>query len=73
MTKRASRLAHFQGAYRLGHTAAFCDEAIADCPYPDLRRADGGATFSRAYINAWKRGWRAGKVGDIWQARLFEE
>jgi hypothetical protein len=69
--KRTNPISHFQGAYRLGHTAAFYDALIADCPYPDLRKPDGGTTFSRAYINAWKRGWRAGKIGEVWQLKLL--
>lgn len=68
-----NHLAHLQYAYRLGHTAAYNGEPMTTQPYPDKRRAtDNGVTYSRAYINAWRRGYRAyWRGGEAVQGRLL--
>lgn len=46
-------------AEQKGREAALAGLAEADCPYRDKRKADGRLTFSRAFINAWRDGFRS--------------
>ncbi len=32
---------------------------LSKCPYSDKPTGGGGTTFSRSWIQAWERGWRA--------------
>ena len=45
-------------AYVKGKLAAQNGESETDCPYPDYRQDSGKLTWSRAYRNAWARGYR---------------
>lgn len=48
-----------QKAWLSGNRAALARSAtLADCPYEDKRKADGRLTWSRAYINAWRDGFK---------------
>ena len=45
------------GAYRKGWRAWVDGHGLGDCPYRDRRKANGKVTFSRAFRNAWHKGW----------------
>ncbi len=57
-------------AYHLGQAAASLGQPCRP-PYQDIRRPDNRVTYSRAYINAWKRGWRAYHDGVVGQLKLL--
>lgn len=46
-------------AERKGREAARAGLPESACPYKDKRKDDGRLTFSRAWRNAWLRGYRA--------------
>lgn len=52
-----TRKDHFDLIRQRGRRAFLDGEARKDNPYPDKRKDDGRITFSRAYRNAWDRGW----------------
>lgn len=55
MTGRRTPL---EGAERKGAVAYLAGEPITACPYADHRKPNGGLSWSRAFGNAWRRGWR---------------
>lgn len=46
------------GAFKKGAKACDAGLPITDCPYIDKRKADGRLSWSRAFIAAWRDGWR---------------
>lgn len=50
-----------RGAYLKGRRAFERGEPITACPYRDRRTWSGRLTWSRAFITAWKDGWRDGE------------
>jgi hypothetical protein len=47
-----------RGAFRKGRQARVEGKPLSDCPYEDLRKCDGRLSWSRAFIAAWRDGWR---------------
>ena len=46
------------GAFRKGMTAHQSGQPLESCPYQDKRKSDGRLSWSRAFIAAWRDGWR---------------
>lgn len=61
---------NFELAFQRGYAAAAMGEPRKPS-YKDLRRADGGVTFSRAYRNQWRKGYDSYKLGVSGQLSLF--
>jgi len=70
MATITTKAKHFHGAYHIGASDAASGVKITDCPYPDKRRADGGITFSIAWRNHWRKGWRDFRLGVVNQLPL---
>lgn len=47
-----------RGAFLRGQRDRAAGLTLADCPYPDGRKADGRLTWSRGYRTAWKDGFQ---------------
>ena len=58
----------WRGAFNKGRKAAANGEPESACPYEDKRKDCGRLTWSRAFIAAWRDGWRWQREQDAHRA-----